>query len=423
MKITIDHIAKIEGHMGFVGHILKGNVTKAKLEVGQGARLVEGIVIDRYYDEAPLITSRICGICPVVHNLCSIKAMEDAMEIKVSEGVKILRKMLLIGQIIQSHSLHLFFLTLPDYFKADESIKLTEKLKKETKQANNIRAFSDSLVETIGGRAIHTTNTKIGGFGRMPDIDKLKELQAKCKIVLKDAISLSKIFKKLPYPDFQRKTEFVSLSEKNEYGFYDGKIDASDADPLEIKSFLPKITEIQSPFDVVKRGHYRGQSYMVGALARINNNKRQLNPLSGEIADQFFGSEIDYNIFHNVFAQSVELIHFLEEFQKLSDIFLKGSYSEKDMVIKESPRPQKANWGVAAIEAPRGILFHIYKIDERGVIRDCIIITPTAQFLENLENDLKLFLPGLKKMNIKEKERKIKMLIRAYDPCISCATH
>lgn len=423
MKISIDHIAKIEGHMGFVGHILKGNVVKAKLEVAQGARLIEGIIVGRQYEDAPLITSRICGICPVVHNICSIKALEDAMGIEISEGIKTLRKLLLIGQIIQSHSLHLFFLTLPDYFKIDDNIKLAQKFKKETNQANEIRSFSDSLVEIIGGRAIHPTNTKIGGFGRMPDPEKIKKLYLESKKALESAISLSDLFKKLPYPDFQRKTEFISLSNDNEYGFYGEMIDASDHEPLDIKSFLPKITEIESPMDVVKRGHYKGKSYMVGALARINNNKEKLNPLAQKIAGDFFKPGIDYNIFHNVFAQSVELVHFLEEFQKISDDFLKKNYRDEEIIAKELPNIKEMNWGVGAVEAPRGTLFHIYKIDPEGIIRDCAIITPTAQFLENLERDLRAFLPDLKKMNEKEKERKIKMLIRAYDPCISCATH
>ena len=423
MKIKIDHIAKIEGHMGFVGHILKGDIVKAKIEVGQGARLIEGIIIDRNYEDAPLITSRICGVCPVVHNLCSIKAMEDALGINVSEGVKILRELLLIGQIIQSHSLHLFFLTLPDYFKLDETIKLTEKFKKETEAANNVRAFSDKLVETIGGRAIHTTNTKVGGFGRMPEKQELKELQKQGKNCLKHTLVLAEIFQKLPYPDFYRKTEFVSLSLENQYAFYHGKVNASDKEPLEIREFLPKVTEIESPFDVVKRGRYRGKSYMVGALARINNNKSQLNPLAKKLAEQFFVHKINYNTFHNIYAQAVEIIHFLEEVDKLINKFLESNYSFQEIVIKEPPKPKKVAWGVGSVEAPRGILFHIYKIDKKGLVRDCIIITPTAQFLENLKQDLKLFLPKLKTMNTKERERKIKMLIRAYDPCISCATH
>jgi coenzyme F420-reducing hydrogenase alpha subunit len=422
MKIVIDHIAKIEGHMGFVGHILKGNVAKAKLEVKEGARLIEGLIVGRNLEEAPLITSRICGVCPVVHNLCALKALEEALKIEISEGVRVLRKLLLAGQILQSHSLHLFFLSLPDFFKLDHDIRFVEEFKKESKKATQIRNFADRLVETIGGRAIHPTSTKIGGFGKMPDKEKLKKLLKESKKALKNALDLAQIFKNLNYPKFERKTEFISLSQKNEYAFYDGKINASDAKPVSVRKFLPKIKEIQSPFDVVKRARYKGKSYMVGALARINNNQHQLNPEALKLARDFFGEEIDYNTFHNICAQAIEVVHFIEEIQKLLDRYLSSSWKEKDIVFQQKIQARNGN-GLGVCEAPRGTLFHIYWITKSGKISGCNIITPTAQFLQNLENDLKVFLPNLKQMKESERKRKIKMLIRAYDPCISCATH
>jgi len=422
MKIVIDHIAKIEGHMGFVGHILKGNVAKAKLEVKEGARLIEGLIVGRNLEDAPLITSRICGVCPVVHNICSLKALEDALKIDVSDSVKILRKLLLAGQILQSHSLHLFFLSLPDFFKLDHDIKFVEEFKEESKKATQIRKFADRLVEAIGGRAIHPTSTKIGGFGRAPDEKKLKNILKETKKALKNARDLVQIFEDLNYPNFQRKTEFVSLSSKEEYAYYDGKINASDANPLSVKKFLPKIKEIQSPFDVVKRARYKGRSYMVGALARLNNNRHQLNPEASKLVERFFGKDIDYNTFHNVFAQAVEVVHFVEEVAKLLEEYLSKNFSKKKILAPDKIQP-KNGYGIGVCEAPRGTLFHIYWITKSGKISGCNIITPTAQFLENLEKDLKMFLPNLKEMKDRERRRKIKMLIRAYDPCISCATH
>jgi len=377
MKIVIDHIAKIEGHMGFVGHILKGNVAKAKLEVKEGARLIEGIIIGRNYLDAPLITSRICGVCPVVHNICSLKALEDALNLEVSTGTKILRKLL-------------------------HDIKFVDKYKKETKKATQIRNFADKLVEIIGGRSIHPTNTKIGGFGRIPNRKELEKLFQQSNKILKNAQELAEIFKNLNYPEFKRKTEFISLSTNNEYGFYEGKINASDIRPISIKKFLP---------------------YMVGALARINNNKNQLNPRAKQLAESFFGQDISYNTFYNIFAQAVEVVHFIEEVQKLLKNYLGANYSEKEIIVRSEPTPTKTCFGIGVCEAPRGILFHMYRVDKKGIIRDCNIITPTAQFLQNLEEDLKVFLPDLKKMKEKERKRKIKMIIRAYDPCISCATH
>jgi coenzyme F420-reducing hydrogenase alpha subunit len=421
MKIVIDHIAKIEGHMGFVGHILKGDVARAKLEVKEGARLIEGIIVGRNFQEAPLITSRICGVCPVVHNLCSIKAIESALGLKVSKETKILRRLLLAGQILQSHSLHLFFLSLPDFFKLDEEISFVEEYKKEAREAARIRNFADNLVRIIGGRAIHPVNPKVGGFGAIPKKKELEKLLNKSRAALKNILNLAEIFKDLNYPKFQRKTEFVSLSSKREYAFYEGKIRVGQTN-LFLEEFLPKIEEIQSPFDVVKRARYKGESYMVGALARINNNREQLNPRAFKLAKRFFKEKINYNTFHNIFAQAVEVVHFIEEVQKLLKKYLGRSFKEKE-ILAPKKLPQKEGYGLGACEAPRGTLFHIYWITKSGKISGCNIITPTAQFLQNLEEDLKNFLPNLKEMPEKERKRKIKMLIRAYDPCISCATH
>jgi len=242
------------------------------------------------------------------------------------------------------------------------------------------------------------------------------------KQTLQNAKELAQIFEGLNYPKFKRKTEFISLSSKEEYAYYDGKINASDANPLPIKKFLPKIKEIQSPFDVVKRAKYKGRSYMVGALARINNNRHQLNPEASRLVERFFEKGIDYNTFHNIFAQAVEIVHFVEEVAKLLEEYLSRRLSEKEIIAPDKIQPRNG-YGIGVCEAPRGTLFHIYWITKSGKISGCNIITPTAQFLDNLENDLKVFLPNLKEMKEKERKRKIKMLIRAYDPCISCATH
>ncbi len=423
MKININQVAKIEGHMGFMGHILEGDIAKARVEVHEGARLIEGILVGREYSDAPIITSRICGVCPIVHNTCSIKSMEDALKVEVSEGVKILRKLLLISQMIQSHSLHLFFLVLPDYFKEDETIKMTKEMEEETEKALKIRSFSDDLAKVIGGRVIHPTNTKIGGFGVMPDRRDLEDLQKRSKEVLSDVLFLADIFKNLSYPDFSRKTEFISVNSEDDYNFYEGKIKTSSEEPMDVEFFLPKIKEIESPFDVIKRGQYKGDSYMVGALARINNNKENLNMKAKKLADEFFGEVNDYNTFNNIFAQAVEMVECFEEADKLIGQFLEGGYLEEDIVIKDDVLPKEECWGVGAVEAPRGTLFHIYNLDEKGIIKRSNVISPTAQFLQNLENDLKVFLPDLKNMSKQDRERSIKMMIRAYDPCISCATH
>lgn len=407
--------------MGFVSHIVEGEVEKAKLEVKEGARLIEGIIVGRKYDQAPLITSRICGICPIVHNLCSLKALEDAFDVEISPETKKLRKALLAAQLLQSHTLHLFFLTLPDYFEMENDIKFVDKYPQKAKKALAVKEYSDKLGDIIGGRSTHPTTTKIGGFGTMPEEKDISELLKKSKGTLKAASELTEIFAELNYPDFKRECEFISLAHPNEYALYEGKVNASDAEPLSLEKFLPKIEEIENPYDVVKRSKYKGESYMVGAYGRIQNNSEKLNPKAKKLYEKHLREKPDTNIFYNILAQSIEVVHFIEESKKILEK-IEGSKINPESIQPQKPPPTDTQ-GIACCEAPRGLLIHNYNIRKDGTIKNCNIITPTAQFLQNLEIDLKTFLGGLEDLPEKEKKRKIRMLIRAYDPCISCATH
>lgn len=427
MKIKIKHLARIEGHAGFIGYLLDGKVEKAKIEVREGARLIEGILNGRHFSEAPIITARICGICPVIHNLTSIKAIEAALKIKVRPEIILLRKLMLAGQIIQSHTLHLFFLSLPDFLNYSSDLSQIKKYPKQTQEALEIRKFGNKLIETIGGRAIHPITTQVGGFKRYPSKAELKKLYYQTNEILPKAINLAKFFQKLNYPEFKRETNFVSLYSPKEYAFYDGKIKiqhpVSDIkhqtlrieDP---KMFYKQIQEIQE--GVVKRTKYNQQVYMVGALARINNNSNQLNKEASKIFKK--SANFNNNTFYNILAQAIEVVHFVEESQKLLKILIK-IYKENPIFPTYEAKPRRLENGLAACEAPRGTLYHYYEIDKNGFIKKCNIITPTAQFLNNIEEDLKIWLPKIKKLSARERERKIKMLIRAYDPCITCATH
>ncbi|MGC9049096.1 MAG: Ni/Fe hydrogenase subunit alpha [Patescibacteria group bacterium] len=419
MKIKIKHISRIEGHAGFIGHLLNGNVKKAKIEIEEGARLIEGILVGRHFSEAPIITARICGICPVIHNLTSIKAIENALNIKVRKDVILARKLMLAGQIIQSHTLHLFFLSLPDFLNYSTDLSQIKKYPLQTEEALEIREFANKIIETIGGRAIHPITTEIGGFKKYPTRVELKNLFQQANRILPKAVDLAIFFKNLKYPDFYRAANFVSLTNLSEYAFYEGKIKIQNS-KSKIQGpefFLKQIQEIQE--GVVKRVKYDQQVYMLGALARLNNNADQLNKEAKKILKKLNKKRPINNIFYNIFAQAVEVVHFVAECQKLLKTLMR-------MRMNTNLRAKfkvKAGQGLAACEAPRGTLFHYYEINNKGLITKCNIITPTAQFLNNLEEDLKVWLPKVKKLSKRERERRIKMLIRTYDPCITCATH
>lgn len=411
ITIRINAINKIEGHAGFVGKLESGRINEARLEVTEGARLIEGILVGRKIQEAPWITSRICGICPTIHNLTSIKAMENALEIKASRQTIALRKLALLGQAIQSHMTHIYFLALGDFFNLKNDAALIKINPKNAALAISLRDFGNLILNIICGRNIHPTTTTIGGFRRLPAASQLKKIMKIIPQTLENADRFFNFLNNLFFPQFQRLTMFAALCDENEYAFYDGQIKLPKNKIYAPEKFFQKAKEFQErPEDLIKKVKIAGESYLVGALSRINLNHQKLNPAAKSALSRASFNLPCYNIFYNLLAQMIEVIHAIEEAQKIIASL---------KIKQESPIAYKAKSGagLAATEAPRGLLFHYYEIDSKGLIGKCNIVTPTAQFLANLENDLEKFLEE------EHPNDDIKMLIRAYDPCITCAVH
>lgn len=432
MKIQINHLGKMEGHADFVAEILKGDVKSAKIITTEGARLIEGILIGRHFSEAPIITARICGICPVVHKLSAIKAMESSFNIKPSVQVINLRKILLLAQIIHSHALHLFFLSLPDFFGLENDLNFIKTHSRQTTAAISVRDFALKIIETIGGRAVHPINCEIGGFKTAPDETELKNLAGQYEHVLKEALKLVDLTIKIKFPNFKRATKFVSLTSSDEYALYEGDLKITNypnTTPKIIKAekFMKNIKEIEEPYRAAKSAELNGEPFMVGALARINNNREKLNPLAKGILKGLKWKFPQFNTFENITAQAIEIVHCIEEIKKLLAEAIKNPLEINHVsflgVIAGANPLGRETIGIDAIEAPRGTLYHRYVIDKNGYIKDCQIITPTVSFLKNLEEDIVAYIPNLMKLSERERSLKIRTLIRAYDPCISCATH
>lgn len=425
VKITIPHIHKIEGEAGFWARVVKaGEIKELKINVLEGLRQIEGIVVGRRVQEVPLIISRVCGICPVVHILNACSALEKALEIKVSSLTVLLRKLFLASQIIQSHALHLFFMALPDFFDIESDLDLMKKFPREAKAALKIRDFALRIIEIIGGRKIHPITPQIGGFSKLPEKGDFRKISKDFPEVLDSAQILAETFKNLSYPILKRKTDFASLFLKEEYPFYEEKIMAIEQKRMTVGDFYSNQIEEDLKFPPVKRVKYLERPYMLGAIARIKNNSQFLNPISKKVFEDFENknnlSEKEFfgNIHHNLFCQMVEVLHFLEESEKLIKEILKSRLKEEKKEFKI-----KKGSGLSAMEAPRGTLFTYFELDEDDRVLNCNIITPTAQFLANLEEDLKILLPEILKLPESQRKRKIRSLVRIYDPCISCAIH
>ncbi len=295
---------------------------------------------------------------------------------------------------------------------------MVKKYPQETERALRVRDFGVKAIEYIAGRTIHPLTTTIGGFLKLPAKAELEKLYLMSEQALGDAIELVKLFKKIKYPSLERKTEYISLHHLKEYALYGGNIISTGGLNITPKKFEKNIEEISRPYDVVRRSKYKGQSFMVGAIARLNNNWQQLNPLAKKELGGLSKEMPINNPFYNILAQMIEVVHFIEESKKIL-----GELKKKELKSDNRRYSLRSGWGVAACEAPRGTLYHAYKLNSLGFIDDCQIITPTAQMLSNIEDDLKKYLSLTLKFNKKARQARIRALIRAYDPCIACATH
>lgn len=417
MRIELNHVAKIEGHGSLIAKLNRGAFADARFSTLEGSRLIEGILLNRDYSDAPLITSRICGVCPVIHNLTSIAALEDALGIRVSPAVQTLRRIMLAAQVIHSHSLHAYLMCLPDYFAVPGAAELATKQPALAAQALELREFGNRLIAVIGGRSVHPINSQVGGFLRAPDAPALRKLRADVPKLIASAEELTLALAAIPYPKFSRRTEYLGLTDGRTYPYLRGTITSSWSGRLTPKQFLAKVREEQLPGQLVKRTRLDGKVYLLGALARLNLNSAHLPRRAKRLFQSLkFALPIE-NTYLNIFAQSLEILVALEAIEQDLPKYLRA----KPVQVRQLVRV-RAGQGAAAMEAPRGTLFHMYTLNKYGRLTGVNIITPTAQFINNLEADVSHAL-GRAAGFTKQDEKRITMLVRAYDPCMTCATH
>lgn len=420
MKLVIPHIHKTLGDAGFWAEISKrGEIKELRVKILEGLRQIEGILIGRRVFETPLIISRVCGICPTSHILNACSALEKVLEIKPSLQTERLRKLMTAAQIIQSHSLHIFFMSLADFFDMGKETDLTKKFPKETEAVLRLRDFALKIIEIVGGRTVHPMTPIVGGFSKIPEKSDYKKILKEYPAAFKSALVLIKLFQKLNYPALQRKTVFCSLYSKKDYPYHKGQSIKIGARFLSLGDFFSNQIEEDLKEQPAKRVKFQGRPYMLGAIARIKNNGNNLDPEAKEIFEELQRKHPDFfeNTFYNTFCQAVEILHFIKEIKKLATFLLENPLEEPCRKYKISKGS-----GLGVLEAPRGTLFSYFEVDRQGRISDCRIITPTAQFLRNLEEDLRVLLTDAS-ISKDKKIKKVKILIRAYDPCIACAVH
>jgi len=410
-------IAKIEGH-GSLNINFKAK--KVELNILEGERLFEEMLIGKSYEQTYWITPRICGVCPIVHALASVKAVEETFRIQVSHSSQIMRELMMCSQMLESHILHLIFLSLPDYLGVDRGTEIYQKHPKYFNMALKIKKTADFIAKAIGGRPVHPVTITAGGFFKFPKIEVIREIKIQLQNIIDDVEGLVNLALSLKYPALYNPCEYLSAEPKlaDEFPIYSfSKISSSRNSNFEIKNYIKEIKELVVPYSTAKFAQHFKQGFMVGSLARVLLFGNRLTPLASQYLNKINLDTLRFNPYYNNLAQALEVLHYTEKAINICDFALKNGL-EKPMVGFKT----RAGRGVGVMEAPRGILYHDYTFDSRGNATDINIITPTVQNLAHIEEDAN-FIVEHSDANESEIYHQIEMLVRAYDPCITCSVH
>jgi len=419
IQVRVDHLTRVEGHGNIIASLCDGRVEEAIFEVVEASRFFEGILRERDFEEVGHIATRICGICAVSHGCASLQATEQALGIDISEQTRLLRRLMMNAEIMSSHALHVYFLAAPDFLGLDSVLALLKESPETVKRAYRIKQTSYDLSGLVGGRHTHPIALVPGGFTAIPRPSDLRQMQERLAGLRHDVRQTVELFQGLEVPKFERPTEYVCLRWPDHYTFYGGEIVSSEGGCVDPQRYRETLQEHVVSHSTAKHAKWRQDGYMVGALARVNNNWQQLRPEAKEAMTALGIEPPCTNPFMNTVAQVVELAHCLEDSIALIDEILdRGLVDEHEPAV--TPR---AGRGIGTVEAPRGLLVHDYVYDERGKCTEANCLIPTAQNLGNLDADMRAYISQLDDPQENDIRRGLEMLVRAYDPCISCSTH
>jgi coenzyme F420-reducing hydrogenase alpha subunit len=424
LDLEVHHVTRVEGHGNIYVNVKKGVIEKCEWNIPEAPRFFEAMVLGRQWNELHHITSRICGICSIGHTLASLKATEAAMGIPLSEQDLKLRKLALHAENLQSHILHLGFLVLPDLMGVGSVIPLASSNPDEVKIVLQLHRLANEMSNLLCGRTTHPQRLIPGGFAKLPSMKELTETRQRLLDSVPKLQAVAGLIKTLApkLPDFARETEFIALTKPDEYALYDGDLASTDTGKTPVAEYLSFTNEYIVPTSTAKRAKHFRESYMVGALARFNINYDKLSPMAKQTAELFNLKPVCHNPFMNSIAQLVEVVHSVEDSVRLIDeIEATGLQSQPDYFKPDIK--VKAGRGIGAVEVPRGVLFHDYTYNAKGACTKANCIIPTNQNHGNIELDMKAMLPKILDKTPKEIELSLEMLVRAYDPCISCSTH
>jgi sulfhydrogenase subunit alpha len=415
--IRVDYLARVEGEGALYVKIKENKVIDVKLKIFEPPRFFEAFLRGRSFTEAPDITARICGICPIAYQMSSCHAMEDACGVRVDGQLRALRRLIYCGEWIESHVLHVAMLHAPDFLGYESAIHMAKDHPDLVQKALKLKKIGNELVAFLGGREIHPINVRVGGFYKVPTKSELQRLAEDLKWARDAAYDLALWTGTLEFPDFEQDYEFVALRHPDEYPFNEGRLVSTKGLDIAIREYEEHFVEEHVEHSNALHSVIKGRgNYFVGPLARYNINFDKL-PRSVQKAAKDAGlGPVCKNPFKSIIVRSIETLYACEEALRI--------ISEYEMPERPYVEVQpRAGVGCGCTEAPRGILYHRYRIDDNGTILDAKIVPPTSQNQKTIESDLWHFVP--KNINLSKDQLtwKCEQAIRNYDPCISCATH
>lgn len=418
--IKVPVLTRVEGEGGVTVRLHGQAVEAVELNIFEPPRLFEALLKGRQLEDVPDITARICGICPVAYQMSSVHALERALGVVVTPEIRLLRRLLYCGEWIESHSLHIHLLHAPDFFDAASGIELATRFPAEIRRGIELKKLGNRLLEIVGGRAIHPVNVTVGGFYRVPDRQQLQSLIPDFERGLQYAIDTARWVAEFPFPDLERPYEFVSLQHSTEYPMNEGEIVSSAGLRIPVEDYGQHFAEQQVRYSTALHSVRRESQlpYFVGPLARMNLNRDRLASQAESLANEIGFPNPCRNPFKSIIARSLELV---QAFEEALDILR----SVTSPSISRVPYQYKRGSGCAATEAPRGMLFHEFTVDEAGKLESGRIIPPTSQNQKQIEVDLHDYLD--RRLQSVQDEQQLAIdcerLVRSYDPCISCSTH
>jgi len=416
--IRLESMSRVEGEGGLRIEVRDGRLHEVKFEIFEPPRFFEAFLRGRSFREVPDITARICGICPAAHQMTAVQAIESTLGITPGPEIRALRRLLYCGEWIESHALHIYLLQAPDFLGVESALTLGSEKPELVRKGLELKKIGNEIMSILGGRSVHPVSVCVGGFWKVPRRDELLKLRPRLEWALQASLDTVKLVAGLKLPAFAADYECVALSHPREYAMNEGAIVSSAGLNIPVRDFeqvfLEEHVAHSTALHAVRAEH--GSSYLVGPLARVNVNYGHLPPIARQAAEECGIAWPCFNAYAGIVARAIELVMASEESLQLVD-----SYREPDPPsVAYAVRGGEA---CAATEAPRGLLYHRYRINDQGIVQSARIVPPTCQNCRRIEDDLRILVRGILDRPDAEIVDACEKFVRNYDPCISCSTH